>query len=76
MYISWLDRKLDQNHVNEIAEALERALTLAKAMQPWVAMADINKESVKHRDILKGCKMTIIGGRHRQAAYKKVFCPE
>lgn len=68
----WLDREINEQHVRELATALEQTPTLAKSMQSWLAVADISRDKVHSKDILKGCKIVVIGGRHRQAAYKKV----
>jgi len=71
---AWLDREVNPDHVNEIAETLEKTPTLSKTLQAWVGIADVSKEDItSRRQILKGCRITIIGGCHRQAAYKKVI---
>ncbi|KAK3712316.1 hypothetical protein QZH41_017252, partial [Actinostola sp. cb2023] len=66
----WLDRELDESYVNEIIEDLTRAPTTTKNQQPWVGIADIDKNISK--SAIKGSRITVVGGRHRHAAYKKV----
>lgn len=70
---TWIDRPIDNNHVNEIAKAIEKTPTIAKSMQSWIGIAHINKDDVKTKEMLRGCRITIIGGRHRHAAHKKVI---
>ncbi len=41
--------------------------------QPSLGIADITKEELKgNKELIKGAKMYIIGGRHRHATYEKV----
>lgn len=68
----WLDRDLNQSQVDDLVKKLTKTPTQAKSHQPWLGIVDLPKEKIVSKSTLKGARITVIGGRHRQAAYKKV----
>ena len=73
---NWLDRELDSAHMLQIEEDLRRSPTMAKNQQPWIGIVDMDIQDITRnqaRTLMKGCRITVIGGRHRHAAYRKVI---
>ncbi|KAK3729701.1 hypothetical protein QZH41_015432, partial [Actinostola sp. cb2023] len=68
----WQDRPIDETVVNEITKALKANPTCMSNDQPWIAIASIKKSDFKSKEDIKGVPLTLIGGRHRKAAYMKV----
>ena len=69
----WLDRRIDQARVDEIAKTIESDPSSMHNGQPWLAVADIRKAEVQaDKNLIKGAKIEVIGGLHRRAACKKV----
>ena len=71
----WLDRPIDEKAVDELASQICDRPGFQDETQPWLAIADISKAELNGqspKDLLKGCVIKVIGGRHRQAAYEKV----
>lgn len=72
---AWLDQEVDPGHVEEIKNILKKSPTTAKAYQPVLACkADICKEDVKSKHVIKGYQIIAIGVYHRQATYTKIMC--
>ena len=73
----WLDRKIDTETVNGLVQKIEENSPLLCESQSWLAIAAISKEDLSQgqaiKDLLKGCEINLIGGRHRQQAYLKVI---
>ena len=70
----WLDRKLDEGRVEEIARSITANPASMHNAQPWLAIADVTKEDVvKDKNVIKGANIQLIGGLHRHAACKKVL---
>lgn len=73
---TWLDRELDHEAVDNLVEKIKDRSALQNETQSWLAIASISKGDLKDgqtvKDILKGCTIQVIGGRHRRAAYEKV----
>ena len=70
----WLDRKLDEGRVEEIARSITANPASMHNAQPWLAIADVTKKDVvKDKNVIKGANIQLIGGLHRHAACKKVL---
>lgn len=70
----WLDRKIDEARVDEIALSIETSPGSMHNAQPWLAVAtDLTVEKCRRdKAVVKGGALEVIGGLHRRAAYKKV----
>lgn len=69
----WLDRSLDEKTVDELSTFIAANPSVMHNAQPWLGIADITKEELKgNKELIKGAKIYVVGGRHRHAAYKKV----
>lgn len=69
----WLDRKLDEGRVEEMAKKIAENPAFMHNSQPWLGIADVTKEDVgKDKNVIKGATVQLIGGLHRFAACKKV----
>ena len=68
----WLDRPVDNAHVDSIVNVLKRNSSAMINGQTWIGIADAPKERIKTTDDIRGCKIFLIGGIHRKKAYEKV----
>jgi len=69
----WLDRKLDEDRVQELATSLTTNPSFMHNAQPWLGIADVTTaEVIQDKNLIKGASITLIGGLHRYAACKKV----
>ena len=67
----WLDRPIDDTHVEGILAVLKTNPCAMVSGQTWLGIADVPKEKIKQVEDIKGCKIHLIGGlhlylRHRQ----------
>lgn len=70
----WLDRKLDEGRVEEIARNITANPASMHNAQPWLGIVDVTREDVvKDKKVIKGANIQLIGGLHRHAACKKVL---
>ncbi|KAK3724037.1 hypothetical protein QZH41_020314 [Actinostola sp. cb2023] len=69
----WLDRPLDEMYVDRLVKVLEEDNTAMSNMQPWLAIANISKADFTSSDLILGCYLQVIGGRHRKQAYKQLL---
>lgn len=71
--LKWLDHKLDQTRVDDIAGSIQISPDSMHNSQPWLAIADVTKKDVEgNKNLIKGAKLELIGGLHGHAAYQKV----
>ena len=68
----WLDRPLDRPYVAQLVKVMEEDATAMSNMQPWLAIADVSKKDFTSNAMIKGCKLQVIGGRHRMYTFKEV----
>ncbi len=69
----WLDRKLEEKRVEEIARVIEEDHGVVHNGQPWLAIADLTKRDLAaDKNLIKGANLELVGGLHRHAAMKKV----